>query len=394
MMRHLNREDQTEGSALLPAYGRRKLLGYADSFRDLARTYTYMESVNEKENADRQDCLLKRRLSENREILADHLNEVAKIITEVAQESYRLIPFRQREYKRIFKACRGNGILIRELFQMKGAGGELRLTANMKAEKKRAVTTEDVADFLSVLFDRRLIPEKGSVFFLSDEEYESIVFEQEAAYGVLTGAAKATRENEEVSGDTYSVTEQGNGNMVLALSDGMGSGGKAKRDSETVVDLLEKFLEAGFSKDMAIEMVNGTLIAGAEQENMSTLDLCDIDLYTGICELIKIGAANTYIKRGDRIEQITSDSLPLGIFHKLELEKRRYQLMDGDYIFMMSDGVVDGMGDEESLMELLERITMQNPQEMANYILQVVLHRTMGKVPDDMTVLVAGIWES
>ena len=53
MMRRLNREDQTEGSALLPAYGRRKLLGYADSFRDLARTYTYMESVNEKENADR-----------------------------------------------------------------------------------------------------------------------------------------------------------------------------------------------------------------------------------------------------------------------------------------------------------------------------------------------------
>lgn len=393
-MRHFNREDQTEGSALLPAYGRRKLLGYADSFRDLARAFTYMEKMNEKENADRQDSLLNRRLSENREILADHLNEVAEIITEVAQETYRLIPFGQREYRRIFKACRDNGILIRELFQIKGKNGEIRLTANLRAETKRTVTTEDVADFLSVLFDRRLIPEKDSVFFLSDEEYESIVFEQEAVYGVLTGAAKATRENEEVSGDTYSVLEQGNGNLIMALSDGMGSGGKAKKDSETVVDLLEKFLEAGFSKDMAIEMVNGTLIAGAEQENMSTLDLCDIDLYTGICELIKIGASETYIKRGDKVEQITTDSLPLGIFHKLEPEKRRYQLVDGDYIIMMSDGVVDGMGDEVGMINLLERITMQNPQEIANYILQYVLHRTMGKVPDDMTVLVAGIWES
>ncbi len=61
---------------------------------------------------------------------------------------------------------------------------------------------------------------------------------------------------------------------------------------------------------------------------------------------------------------------------------------------MVSDGVVDGVGDEEDFREVLAHIDIQNPQEMANYILQFVLHKTMGKVRDDMTVLTMGIWEN
>ena len=203
-----------------------------------------------------------------------------------------------------------------------------KLAVTMKGEERSILTVEEAGDFLSVLLEKQFLPEQNGLFFLSGE-YETVLFEEAASYDILTGVAKATRENETVSGDTCAVIERGNGGRILALSDGMGSGEKALADSERVIDLLEKFMEAGFSKERAVEMINGVLLAREEEGNMSTLDICDINLYTAQCELMKIGSSYTYIKRGQQVEQLEADTLPLGIFHKYELDCPKRQLRMG-----------------------------------------------------------------
>ncbi len=377
----------------LTQYGKKKLLGFADSFYDLAKTFTYRGTGEEKAVQDRQTCLIKRRLMEDREILAGNLNEVARIIRKMAEEPYHFYSLKEREVKKIIHICRDNGILVRSIYQTQDTISGMKLAVHMRADDKHVLTVEDASEILSVLFGRRFLPEKDSLFFLP-KEYETIIFEEEANYNVLMGVAKATRENETVSGDTYSFIENGNGRVIMALSDGMGSGEKAMADSETVIDLLEKLIEAGFSKEAAAEMINGVLVARSEEENMSTLDLCDINLYTGNCELMKIGSSYTYIKRDGLVEQIAADNLPLGIFHKMDADKHERRLGDGTFVIMVSDGVSDGVGNEDVFREVLRKMDLQNPQEIANYILQFVLHKTMGKVQDDMTILVLGIWEN
>lgn len=384
-------ERQMQG-LLVSDYGKKKLLGYADSFCSLAKTFTYRKK-EEGESADRQALLMKRRLLEDREILADNLQEIARIIRTLAQEEQPLYPFKERELKKIIRACKEQGILVRSIYRTQDEVCGMKLAVSMKVDERCVMTVEEAAEFFSVLFDRRLLAERDSLFFLPGE-YETIVFEEEAPFCILTGMAKATRENETVSGDTSSFIEQGNGNLIMALSDGMGSGEKAMADSELVIDLLERFSEAGFSKETAAEMINGVLVARTEEENMSTLDVCDINLYTGNCELLKIGSASTYIKHGEMIERVEADSLPLGIFHKIDVSGQKRQLVDGDYIIMVSDGVVDGVDNEEIFEQVLAQMELQSPQEMANYILQFVLHKTMGRVQDDMTVLVLGLWEN
>lgn len=384
-------ERQMQG-LLVSDYGKKKLLGYADSFCSLAKTFTYRKK-EEGEGADRQALLMKRRLLEDREILADNLQEIARIIRTLAQEEQPLYPFKERELKKIIRACKEQGILVRSIYRTQDEVCGMKLAVSMKVDERCVMTVEEAAEFFSVLFDRRLLAERDSLFFLPGE-YETIVFEEEAPFCILTGMAKATRENETVSGDTSSFIEQGNGNLIMALSDGMGSGEKAMADSELVIDLLERFSEAGFSKETAAEMINGVLVARTEEENMSTLDVCDINLYTGNCELLKIGSASTYIKHGEMIERVEADSLPLGIFHKIDVSGQKRQLADGDYIIMVSDGIVDGVDNEEIFEQVLAQMELQSPQEMANYILQFVLHKTMGRVQDDMTVLVLGLWEN
>lgn len=384
-------ERQMQG-LLVSDYGKKKLLGYADSFCSLAKTFTYRKK-EEGEGTDRQALLMKRRLLEDREILADNLQEIARIIRTLAQEEQPLYPFKERELKKIIRACKEQGILVRSIYRTQDEVCGMKLAVSMKVDERCVMTVEEAAEFFSVLFGRRLLAERDSLFFLPGE-YETIVFEEEAPFCILTGMAKATRENETVSGDTSSFIEQGNGNLIMALSDGMGSGEKAMADSELVIDLLERFSEAGFSKETAAEMINGVLVARTEEENMSTLDVCDINLYTGNCELLKIGSASTYIKHGEMIERVEADSLPLGIFHKIDVSGQKRQLVDGDYIIMVSDGVVDGVDNEEIFEQVLAQMELQSPQEMANYILQFVLHKTMGRVQDDMTVLVLGLWEN
>ena len=185
--------------------------------------------------------------------------------------------------------------------------------------------------------------------------------------------------------------------MIIALSDGMGSGEKACGDSERVIELLERFLEAGFSKSMAVEMINSTLVVRAEEQNMSTLDICDIDLYDGTVEFLKAGASYTFIKRDDYVEPVFSAALPLGIFYQMDTEIQTRRLQEGDYIIMLSDGVLDSITEEEKVQLMrgfISKMNITGPQELANRILQFAIGQSGGQIRDDMTVLVAGIWEN
>ena len=77
------------------------------------------------------------------------------------------------------------------------------------------------------------------------------------------------------------------------MSDGMGCGQAACRESTLVIELLEELLEAGFPEKTAIQMINTTLVCGREEIHYSTIDLTVFDPYTGECELIKAGASST-----------------------------------------------------------------------------------------------------
>ena len=139
-----------------------------------------------------------------------------------------------------------------------------------------------------------------------------------------------------------------------------------------MVELLEELLEAGFPEKTAIQMINTTLVMGREEIHYSTVDMTIFDLYSGECEIIKAGASSTFIRSKSGVEHLNSTSLPIGVINSIEIDSVRRQLEDGDFIIMVTDGVMDALpvGDqEEKMIEFIRNEESVNPKEFARNIL-------------------------
>ncbi len=381
-------------------YERQRLLEYADSFQELADSFQHFRTAEEsekvlEEEGTRQVILWERQLSEQRSIFAGQLQEMSRMLSDIARQERSLEKISEKKYRQLVREMKTEGILVGDLFYIRAGDGHREYSIQMRTAKASGITSEDVAGLLFVLLDMRLVPHRNCPFFLSPE-WGTYVFQEEPSYHVLTGTAKAIKQSEAVSGDCFECFEYGEGNVALLLSDGMGSGDKALKCSSMVVDLMQRFLEAGFSMKAAMRLVNGVLLTGETEHNTSTIDCCNIDLYQGLCHFCKVGAAPSYLKRDNLVEQISSRNLPLGLVEEPESESVTRYLEDGDYIVLLSDGVVDAMNQgigEAALPEIISRFQSRNPSELANDILGYVLRQCKGEVRDDMTVLVTGFWE-
>jgi stage II sporulation protein E len=90
-----------------------------------------------------------------------------------------------------------------------------------------------------------------------DAETEGRVTLLEAEpYSVSVGIASMKKKGESVSGDrgTYFKTDQGV--LCILLSDGMGSGESAARESVAAVRILERFLRTGVDPAVAMQKLN------------------------------------------------------------------------------------------------------------------------------------------
>lgn len=396
------KKDVTNGKdsfdSILPEYGRRKLLTYADSIRELADSF--MET-KEDDNADktlpenRNDYIWRRKLLENKSLMAEHLQGMAQIMSDVADEARHCEPVGERRFRQIAHAFKEIGVQIRNLYLIENESGRMEVSISLKNIKKNTLSSEETGDLLSVLLNIRLVSAGDNPFFVADD-WKTFYYVEEACFHVLTGVAVAVKETERISGDNYAFFETGAGNQTAVLSDGMGSGEKACADSTMVVELMQKFLEAGFQVETAIQMINSSLVSGEENANMSTLDLCSIDLYSGECRFVKVGSASSYIKRQHLVDRISAGNLPMGIFQKPDMEIISRRLMDGDYVIMLSDGILDALSQgigEEMLTEIIGSSDLKNPGEIANHILNFCIHQCRGHIRDDMTVMVIGIWK-
>lgn len=213
---------------------------------------------------------------------------------------------------------------------------------------------------------------------------------------VETGWAQLARPDEPLCGDSLAAVPLDAHRFLLVVSDGMGAGVNAGRESRIVTRMLEQLLSGGVPLDVAAGAVNTALYMRGGEESAATIDLALIDLELGVVEFLKAGAPPSFIKRGRNVEQIRSLCWPAGILDNLEPVVLRREVQPGDLLVMVTDGVTGvedgGAMPGEWLYGFLQELAVEEPQAVADLILKQALRRNPQR-RDDMAVLAARFYD-
>lgn len=390
---------------ILPEFGKQRLLTYAESLEELS--FHYISFLDKGENSSREEQICGEKIMENRRVISGQLKEISHMLKNLANEAYYTTRSLEKHKKKICKILKENGLDLKEMYAVANQNGYLEIGMILNAIKEGDLfEASDIGDFLSKMLHNQMSAVPGMPAYIGDEETK-LIFREEVRFYMTTGVARATKEGEISSGDNFTMTELMDGTFLAVISDGMGCGDAANQDSNMVIELTEQLMEAGFKMEAVANMMNDLILVKTQEPRTATLDLFKCNLYSGECKFLKMGAAPTFLRIGKGIEVKMEYSLPLGLFPKdsspKEEELEECFLNPGDFVVMLSDGVIDsieksgGMKEEKRpyqfFSKLLKEYDFVSCKDLANQILGMAIMSVEGRVPDDMTVLVMQMQE-
>lgn len=355
----------------------------------------YLAQLNRSLGRATMNLSWKNRFLESRDAVISQFRELSVILEEFSRQIDRARDITD-EYEYILKKhFRRYHVALGNLLLLEYENGQKEAFLTVRTTNGRCITSKDAALIMGEVMDgTRWSPAKDSRSIIT-KQYETVRFLEEGGYRMLYGASRIPKKGEKYSGDNYTFCESPGNQVVMSLSDGMGSGEAAARESKQVVELTEQLLETGFSPRAALKLVNTVLLLAGPEQHPATLDLSCIDLHTGVLEAMKLGAVPTFIIGEEGVEIMEAGEVPMGILNGVEPVLMSRKLWEGDRIVMVSDGVLDALpGDdkEQAMQQYLESVEEMGPQELADQVLDFAVS-FIPAPRDDMTVLAAGIWK-
>lgn len=364
------------GSALPPMLERRRALAadFPQRFRDRCCRFSgFLTAVNEELSAH----LLRRRyhnqVGRNRRAVCEQYGDMARVLQDAAAAMAAPLSVDSARTRRLRQYLAGRELRCQGLAYTDPQG---RLRLQLEGADAEALDGEDARRALEDLLGLPLARAGGGE--------EQVLYRQQEPLAALAGAAGRQREGQSVSGDAFTWFKNDQGVLYLLLCDGMGSGPEARRESELCLRLLEKFLQAGVSAQNALKTLDQALALREEETgSFSTVDLLELDLYSGQGALYKLGAAPSYLKEGGSVRRLAGRSLPAGLSGASpdRPDRLEFRAEPGDCVVLVTDGVLPG--DDRWLRAALSGFDGGSPAALAQ---ELVDHGQDGQ--DDRTALV------
>lgn len=336
-----------------------------------------------------------RRLLDNRIAIAGQLDAIAGLMTQWSKEDRNIDSSSKLLLSKIAYEVRERGLMAEDVHIYEDTNSRRYIQANVYSKWGGGIPSKNYVKALEKAMGQPLRLENGARSILTKEPAHLTVYEDTVFY-TMNGISSKKKNGSVVSGDNFTMFSLEDGRFFICLSDGMGSGERASKESEMVVDLFQKFMEAGFDKEIAVRMMNSAMVLQGEDNSYSTLDLAELNLYNGELELYKIGAAASFIRRGEETECIDAGSLPAGAAMDPIPGVAQRTLQNGDFLVMVSDGVLEYLhvkNPQQKFAEILSDIKTDNANVLAQKALERVLLFAGGYAMDDMTIMVTAVWE-
>ncbi len=324
------------------------------------------------------------KINEIRSVTADQMESLCDILREFSGELSQELTFDETAAQRVRDALHNEFSCIPYAVScIYNADRKLRLELELPTENIPA--KEPLRQALELALGRQLeLPEAEP-----SENGTHLNFCEKTAIRIEAAAAKITADSERLCGDSYESFYDGRGNYVVVLSDGMGQGTRAALDSTMAATLMAKLLKAGIGYQGALKMVNASLMLKSGEESLATLDVLNINLYTGKATFYKAGAAKSLIRRQNKCLEIKRASLPAGILRDVQFASTEGDLLDGDLVVLASDGAFDYA--ETAFKRALGAVHGESCAVIARRLAQAAKKKNSSPRSDDITVIVLRI---
>lgn len=353
-----------------------------------------LEIMKHEYNLYQHDMHWKRQIYDSRQLVAEQLSGVSQVMEDLAREIQREGQAMYRQEAQIREALEQMGLSIHGIDIINLDHGNVEIEIVHAYTRGYDECRKIIGPLLSDILGEH-IAVMNETLHKGKDGLATVNFGSAKTFEIMTGVAGTAKGGDILSGDSFSAKELGNGTFAVAISDGMGNGERARLESSTALNILEQLLQSGMEETLAIKSVNSVLLLRSPDEFYATVDMALIDQYTARTTFMKIGSSPSFIKRGQEVIPISASNLPIGIIQDIEVDLVSVQLYPGDTLIMMTDGIYDAPGPavnkELWIKRLIQEIGAEEPQEIADCLLESVIRYQKNVVHDDMTVVVATV---
>ena len=270
----------------------------------------------------------------NRELACGQFDWISRLLEELSTEIGQGARILFGKEKTAASVLSDNGFDVISTSCVTPPSGALRLTCVVKD-----IPVSTSLSLLTAELSRELEAELLPPRIKEHKNGKELVFLRKEIYKIRLGSAFSSCGGKKLCGD-YFECFQTDSKAYIILSDGMGTGGRAAIDSAMTVELFSRLIRAGISTDTALSITNSALSVKSDDESLSTLDVAEIDLFTGDTTLLKAGAAPSFYTVSGRVKSVEIPSTPLGILSKVKFSRYTLRLRAGDTLVMVSDGIL------------------------------------------------------
>lgn len=360
--------------------------------RICGKTGEVLEVMKSQYGLYQHDMRWKRQIYDSRQFVAEQLSGVSKVMEDLAREIKREGQAMYRQEGQIREALEKLGLSIHSIDIISLDPGQVEIEVLHAYTRGFDESRKMIAPLLSDILEENITVTSETAVH-PREGLSMVTFGSAKAYEVSTGVAGAAKGGDMLSGDSFSTVELGNGTFAVSISDGMGNGERARMESSAALGMLEKLLQSGMDEKLAVKSVNSILMLRSPEEFYATVDMALIDQYSAQTTFMKIASAPSFIRRGSEVIPITVSNLPIGIIQDMEVDLISLQLYPGDILIMMTDGIYDAPGyavnKEIWMKRMIQELEGDDPQDLANSLLDKVIRYQGNEIMDDMTIVVS-----
>lgn len=220
----------------------------------------------------------------------------------------------------------------------------------------------------------------------SKNEKSRIKLVSEGKYSINSEIYQKVKNDNEISGDKYYLSEIRNG-KIIAISDGMGAGEAAASMSTTVISMLDKLLLSGFNNNTITKIINNVVKLKEDSNITATMDMTVINTSSNKVNLVKMGAAPTYVISSLSVQEFVEDNMPMGVLDNINPLEYELDIDVPMIIINISDGAYS-----KELKEYFEFISKKNLTIISKKeIVNGIVERIDKNSNDDVTVIVTKI---